>query len=113
VGGDGPGGQEQAVGDLGVGQALAGQQDDLALLRGQVRERVGRGDRGLGGDAAGAQLCLGALGPGNGAQAAEGFQGRREDGLGVVDAALPAKPFTVVELELGPFEWPGAADGVG
>src|ERR1700733_16250484 len=58
--GDGAGGQEQAVGDVAVGQALAGQDDDLALLRGQVRERAGRGGRRLGGDAAGPEFCVGA-----------------------------------------------------
>jgi hypothetical protein len=35
VRGDGAGGQEQAVGDLAVGQAAAGEDDDLALLRGE------------------------------------------------------------------------------
>jgi hypothetical protein len=35
VRGDGAGGQEQAVGDLAVGQAASGEDDDLALLRGE------------------------------------------------------------------------------
>ncbi len=45
VRGDGARGQEQPVGDLAVGQA-AGQDDDLALLRGEFRQRgrwAGRG----------------------------------------------------------------------
>src|SRR6266852_6569588 len=35
VRGDGAGGQEQAVGDLAVGQAVSGEDGDLALLRGE------------------------------------------------------------------------------
>ena len=42
VRGDGAGGQEQAVGDLAVGQPVAGEDDDLALLRGEPGERARR-----------------------------------------------------------------------
>src|SRR5260370_20706876 len=56
VRGDGARGQEQPVGDLGVGQAAAGEQDDLALLRGEPGQRAGGPRRRRSRDAAGAKL---------------------------------------------------------
>jgi hypothetical protein len=65
--GDGARGQEQAVGDLAVGQPAAGEGDDLALLRGEPVERVRCGAAGLCDHAAGPQFGLRALGPRRGA----------------------------------------------
>jgi hypothetical protein len=85
VGSDGAGRQEQPVGDLAVGQAAAGEDDDLALLRGKFGERVAGGGRGRLGYAAGAQFRFRASDPGRRAELAERLQGRGEDGFGVVD----------------------------
>src|SRR5438477_6034816 len=71
VGSNGARGQEEAVGDLCVGEAVAGEDDDFALLRGELGECVAGGRGGRFGNAAGAQFRLGAPGPGCGAQAAE------------------------------------------
>jgi hypothetical protein len=38
---DRPRGEEEPVADLAVGQAVAGQPDDLALLEGQLPEGIG------------------------------------------------------------------------
>jgi hypothetical protein len=97
VGGDGPGRQEETVGDLGVGHAAAGENDDLALLRGEFGESVACGRRGRLGYSAGAQFRFGASGPRRRAQAAENLQGSPEDGLSVVDASLPPQPLPVVQ----------------
>ena len=113
VRGDGAGRQEQPVGDLAVGQAAAREDDDLALLRGEPGERAGIGRRGLRGHAAGAQFGFRAPGPRRRTEAAERFQGVAEDGLGVVDPALPSQPLSVVQLKLGPLERPGAPGGLG
>jgi hypothetical protein len=113
VRGDGAGGKEQPVGDLAVGQAAAGEDDDLALLRGEPGERAGIGRRDLRGYAAGAQCGFRAPGPRRRAEAAERFQGVREDGLGIVDPPLPSQPLSVVQLKLGPLERPGAPRGIG
>jgi energy-coupling factor transporter ATP-binding protein EcfA2 len=89
VGCDGPGRQEQAVGDLGIAEAAAGEDDDLALLGGELGDgRRGR-RRGLRGHAAGTQFGFRAPGPRCRPQAAEGGQGFAQDGLGVVDLPLP------------------------
>jgi hypothetical protein len=90
--------EEQAVGDLAVGEAAAGECDDLALLRGKSGERVRRCGLGLCRDAAGAQFRFRAAGPRSGAQATQRLEGCRKDGFGVVDAPLPAKPLAVVQL---------------
>jgi hypothetical protein len=113
VGGDSAGGQEHAVGDLAVGQAVACEDDDLALLRGELVKRARYRSCGFRGHAAGSQFRFGASGPGRGAEAAEGFQGGREDGLGVVDPPLPPQPLPVVEAQLGPLERPGVPGGIG
>jgi hypothetical protein len=113
VRGDGAGGKEQPVGDLAVGQAAAGEDDDLALLRGEPGERAGIGRRDLRGYAAGAQCGFRAPGPRRRAEAAERFQGVPEDGLGIVDPPLPSQPLSVVQLKLGPLERPGAPRGIG
>jgi hypothetical protein len=113
VRGDGAGGQEQAVGDLAVGQPVSGEDDDLALLGGEAVQRARVGRRGLGSYAAGTQLCFCAPRPRRRAEAAERFQGGPEDGLGVVDPPPPPPPLPVVQLELGAFERPRAASGIG
>src|SRR5260370_20051019 len=58
VGSDGSGRQEQPVGDLGVGQPAAGEEDDLALLRGEAGERAACRRRGRHGHAAASQFRL-------------------------------------------------------
>ena len=113
VRGDSAGRKEQPVGDLRIGQALAGEDHDLALLRGELRERARHRMGGLRGHAAGAKFGLGAPGPQCGAQAAERLERRCQDLLGLVDPALPAQPFSVVQLELGPFERPGLSGRTG
>jgi hypothetical protein len=68
VGSDGARREEQAVGDLAVGEAVAGEYDDLPLLRSESGERVRRGGLGRGRDAAGAQFRFRASYPRSGAQ---------------------------------------------
>ncbi len=63
---DRAGGQEEPVADLAVGQAVAGQPDDLALLGGQLPEGIGFGGRVGDRDPARSELGLGALRPGPG-----------------------------------------------
>jgi len=113
MGGDGAGRQEQLVGDLAVGQATACQDHDLTLLSGELGEPTGYGGGGLGGHAAGAQFRFGAPSPGCGAEAAEGVQGGREDGFGVVDPPLSPQPLPVVQAQLGPLERPRFPGGIG
>src|SRR5256886_907260 len=102
----GPGRQEGAVGDLCVGQAVAGEDGDLALLGGELGEGVACGRRDRVGYPAGAQFRFRPPGPRRGAQVAERLQCGREDGFGLVDAPLPAQPLPVVEPQLGPLERP-------
>src|SRR6202035_1329302 len=78
VRGDRARGQEQPVGDLVVGEAVAGENSDLALLRGELVKRIRLGRPCLGGHAAGAQLRVGPSGPGGGAKAGERFERRSE-----------------------------------
>jgi hypothetical protein len=89
VRGDGSRGQEQAVGDLAVGEAVAGEDRDLALLRGEGVQGIRRGQPCSGRDAARAQLRLGAPCPRGSAEAAEGVEGCSQDRLRVVDPPLP------------------------
>jgi hypothetical protein len=79
--GDGARGQEQPVGDLAVGQPTAGQDDDLALLRGEPGERACIGRLGMRGDATGARFGFRAPGPRRRAEVAERFQGGPRTGL--------------------------------
>ena len=97
-------GQKEPVPDLPIGKATAGQGHNLALLRGELRQRVGFGRRG--GDSARSQFCLCALRRRVGAQPPERFQGGDEEGFRLVNAALPPEPLGVVEAELSPFERP-------
>ena len=101
------GGQEQPVGDLAVGQAVSGEDDDVALLGGEPVQRARGGRRCMHGYAAGTQLGFRAPDPRCRAETAQRFQGSPEDGLGVVDPPLPSQPLRVVQLKLGPFERPG------
>jgi hypothetical protein len=79
--------------------AVSGEETDLALLRGEPGERVRCGGRGLRDHAAGSQLSsarrVQVQHQGGGASPCTG-----EDGLGVVDPALPPQPFPVVEPQL-------------
>ena len=86
VGGDRAGRQVEPVRDLAVGQAAAGQDDDLALLRRQRGQAAAV--RGRRGHPAGPQLGLGPAGPRRGTEPPERLQRGGEHGLGVVDAAL-------------------------
>src|SRR5579859_7346603 len=85
-------GQEEPVADLAVGQAVAGQPDDLALLRGQLPQGIGRA--GCAGDnhPGRSQLGLRPLRPGPGPEPPEGPQGLGQDGLSVVDPPAPPQP---------------------
>ncbi len=110
--GDGARGQEQPVGDLAVGQAAAGQDDDLALLRGEFRQRGRCAGRGIDAHPACPQLGLSALRPCPSLQLPEGLQCGGQERLGLVDPAAPAHPFAVVELQLRPLERPAVPFGV-
>jgi hypothetical protein len=100
---DGSRGKVQPFGDLAVGEAVASQVDDLALLRSELGQGVGRiGDT----DPARSQFGFRTLRPGPGPESLEGFQGGDEQGLGVVDPATAPHPFGVVELKLGSLERP-------
>jgi hypothetical protein len=60
---DGAQGEEEPVADLAVGQAVAGQPDDLALLGGQLPEGIGFGGHPGDRDPARSQLGLRPLRP--------------------------------------------------
>ena len=110
--GDRTRGQEQPIGDLTVGTALAGQVDDLSLLRGQLPQGIGRRGRAGDGYPAGPQFRLGALYPGPGTQPPERLKRRRQHGLGVVDAPPSPRPLAVVEAQLPSLERPLLPGGV-
>src|ERR1700691_5476581 len=98
--------QEQPVGDLPVGIAAGGQEDDLPLLRSQLPQSVG-GPRGVGNRyPACAQLGLGTLRPRIRLEPPESLQRGDEERLGLVDPAAPAHPSGVVELQLCSLERP-------
>lgn len=98
--------EEHAVGDLTVGQAAGGEDNDLALLRGEAVEAARLASWSLHGYAAGAQLCFRAAGPRHGPKLAERLQRGPKRVLGVVYPPLPSQPLPVVELELSPLERP-------
>src|SRR5580658_7067113 len=75
MGGDGMRRKEQTVGDLPVRQAAPGEDNDLALLRGQLAERARDSRRGRRGHPASAQFGFRAPGPRRRAEAAECFEG--------------------------------------
>jgi len=99
-------GKVQPFGDLAVGEAIASQVDDLALLRSELGQGVGRIGRIGDADPARSQFGFRTLRLGPGPESLEGFQGGDEQGLGVVDAATAPHPFGVVELKLGSLERP-------
>jgi hypothetical protein len=96
----------QPVGDLAVGEAIASQVDDLALLRSELGQGAGRIGRIGDGDPARSQFGFRTLRPGPGPESLEGVQSGDEQGLGVVDPTTVPHPFGVVELKLGSLERP-------
>ena len=106
-------GKVEPVGDLAVGEAIARQVDDLALLGRELGQGVGRIGRIGDADPGRSQLGFGTLRPGPGPESPEGLQGGGEQGFGVVDPALAPQPFGVVELELGSLERPALRGLVG
>src|SRR6202044_4090565 len=93
-------------------KAVAGQPDDLALLRGQLPQGIAFG-RARDSHPARSELRLRPLLPGPGPEPLKGAQGLGQYGLGVVDPAAPPEPFGVVEAKLCPLEWPLVPGGVG
>ena len=96
---DGPRTDEQASRDLGVGEALAGQPRNLALLRSELV--TGLDGAFAGGPAGRTQLASGALREGLGTDCGEHLVGGSELFARVREAALTAEPFAVEQMGTG------------
>jgi hypothetical protein len=96
--------QEQLRGDLAVGGALADGHGDAELLRGQRGKTACSGLPG--GRPRGAQLSVGALRPGDGANPGEGLHRRPQVPPGVGTAPGTAQPLADQQLGPGLVHWP-------